>query len=252
VVTVTGGAQTLLQAKLPAASRSKVILALNGIDHLAVRTPTRRAGPFRIVHTGSLYQDRDPRPFFRALAALQRKRGLTASDVRVDFIGHCHSYGGESLRGFADELGIGPLVRFTDWIPHEECQRALAKADLLLLFAQNNPNQVANKLYEYLGTRKSILAFGEADGESMQMLAMVGGHHLVTKSDSTEVERNLVAALSGPPLEVTPESESFLAEWRADRQMAHLLAHLGCDIATDAHHDQPSPLQESRVDASLP
>jgi glycosyltransferase involved in cell wall biosynthesis len=173
-----------------------------------------------------LYQDRDPRPFFRALAALQRKDGLTVSDVQVNFIGRYHSYGGESLKEITDQLGVGSLVRFTDWIPHEECQRALAEADLLLLFAQNNPNQVANKLYEYLGIRKPILAFGEADGESLQMLAQVGGHYLITQDDLKVVEGTLEKALREQPSKPTLGSEALLHEWSAQRQMAHLLSRL--------------------------
>ncbi len=247
VVTVTTGTQNLLRAKLPSAQRRKVIRALNGIDHLRPRASTRRPGPFRIVHTGSLYQDRDPGPFFRALATLQRKRGLTASDVQVDFIGPNHYYGGQSLHEITDRLGIGSLVRFIDLIPHAECQRVIAAADLLLLLAQKNPHQVANKLYEYLGARKPILAFGDADGDSLQMLAQVGGHFLVTEADPAAIESTLETALQAQPLVPTPESEALLLEWSATRQMAHLISSLGCAAPTDSPARRGSDLGASAI-----
>lgn len=233
VVTVTQGTQDLLQEKVPPVERSKFILARNGIGHLEPKTrATRRGGPIRIVHAGSLYQDRDPRPFFRALAALTQRHGVTPAEVQVDFIGHCHSYGGQSLRKFTDAIGIGPLVRFTPWIPQDECRQAMIEADLLLLLAQNNPDQVANKLYDYLGTRRPILAFGESHGESARMLAEVGGHYLVTQDGEQEVERVLDMALHESPPVPNPSSETLLEEWSTHRQMAHLLSSLGMAEAT--------------------
>jgi glycosyltransferase involved in cell wall biosynthesis len=251
VVTVTEGTLDLLQAKLPEGHRDKVTLARNGIDRFEPLDQDRQPGPFRIVHTGSLYHDRDPRPFFRALAALRQRGDSSVADVQVDFFGQCDSYDGESLPRLTHDLGIGPLVRFTDWIPHDECQRVLARADLLLLFVQNNPNQVANKLYEYLGARKPILAFGEAEGESVRMLAQVGGHFLVSHYDALEVERVLLEALRGPPPSPSPGGEYLLEEWSTERQMELLLSALGLggvEVPTPQGHGVPT----SRAGAALP
>jgi hypothetical protein len=184
-----------------------------------------------------LYQDRDPRPFFLALAALTQRHGVAPADVQVDFIGNCHSYAGQSLREFADATGIGSLVRFTEWIPYDECRQAMAEADLLLLLAQNNPDQVANKLYDYLGARRPILAFGESHGESAKMLARVGGHYLVTRYAAPEVERVLEMALHDTPPDPTPSVEALLEEWSTHRQMAHLLSSLGMVEAARPYRD---------------
>lgn len=238
VVTVAESTMALLQAKVPEAERGKFILARNGIDRLAhVGSPRDTVGPFRMVHAGSLYQDRDPRPFFRALASLCERRQLGPDDIQVDFIGGYDAYDGQSLPRFTTELGIGPLVRFTDWIPHDECRRAMSEADVLILFAQKNPNQVANKLYEYLGTRRPIMAFGEAHGESARMLAQVGGHYLVSQYDPASVETVLETVLQGPPAESTASSEALLEEWSTRRQMDHLLSSLGLDEASSQGSD---------------
>lgn len=45
----------------------------------------------------------------------------------------------------------------------------------------------ANKVYEYLGTRRPILAVVDEDGETAQMLRMVGGHQLVSVNDAEPI-----------------------------------------------------------------
>jgi hypothetical protein len=88
---------------------------------------------------------------------------------------------------------------------------------------------VANKLYEYLGARKPIIAFGEADGESLQMLAQAGGHYLISQDDPKSVEAILEKALLEQPPTSTVGSEILLQEWSTQRQMAHLVSRLGLD-----------------------
>jgi hypothetical protein len=248
VVTVTENTMALLQAKTPEAQREKFILARNGIDRLASIHPTRPpAGPFRLVHAGSLYQDRDPRPFFRAVASLCARRQFGPRDIEIDFIGRCDTYGGQSLREFTAGLGIGPIVRFTDWIAHDECQAVMSEADLLVLFAQNNPNQVANKLYDYLGTRRPILAIGEADGESARMLRQIGGHYLVSDYDPASIEVTLEEALRGSPPAPTASGESLLEQWSTRRQLAHLMTSLGLNetVSDGSSSGRPVPARVS-------
>ena len=84
------------------------------------------------------------------------------------------------------------------------------------------------------------------------MLAMVGGHHLVSESDATSAESALEAALRGPSLEPTAESETLLAEWSAERQMAHLMSSLGCGVATDPPEGQGHHTRESGIGVAQP
>jgi len=203
-------------------------LARNGIQGLAPARGIRQPGrPFRILHAGSLYQDRDPRPFFRALAAVCGRQHLDVNDLRIDFIGNCDAYRGQSLPELTRELGIDKLVRFTDWIPRDQCRTEMDAADLLVLFAQNYPNQVANKLYDYLATRQPILAFTETESESARMLTRIGGHYIVSHFDQDTIEVTLEAALRGPAPKPADDCEIQLEEWSTRRQLDHLLSCLG-------------------------
>jgi len=228
VVSVTDAIHELLAAKLPARARARFVVARNGIDRLmpSHRSADTRA-PFRIVHAGSLYHGRDPRAFLRALAALRRQGKFADGAVQVELVGDARWFDDVSIEQFVQELGIAPLVQFRDWLSHDACLEVVQRADLLLLFAQHQPAQVPNKLFEYLGTRKPILAFADAHGEVAGMLRRVGGHYVVVEDEPAAAEAALASALSDArAVEGDTGDETVLREWTTERQMGRLLTAL--------------------------
>src|SRR6185295_398259 len=56
-----------------------------GLDGIAVSPPAGADRPLTLVHAGVIYpEERDPRPFFRALAALRKSGDLPPGGLRVD------------------------------------------------------------------------------------------------------------------------------------------------------------------------
>lgn len=225
VVTASDGIRKRLAARLPAPDRNRLLVVRNGIEHLASSTiADRRPRPLRIVYAGTFYYNRDPRSFLRGLAAACRKHGLGPEQVRVDFVGACRSVGTVSVEEEIETLGLKNIVHVRDWLPHVEAKALIDEADVLLLLAQQQPDQVPNKLYEYLGTRRSILAFADEDGETARMLQQVGGHYVVTGDDEAEVERVLQDVLhSAQRPDSQPGDETILKEWTTEVQMKRLL-----------------------------
>jgi glycosyltransferase involved in cell wall biosynthesis len=229
VVTVSEGIRARLLARLPGLDRSRLIVIRNGIERLAQLTPLPgRAGPVRVAYVGTFYYGRDPRPFLHGLAAVCQKRGWGADQVQVDFAGACRSVGTVSVEDEVQDLGLSQVVNFHDWLPHAVAQRLVEDADVLLLLAQQQPDQVPNKLYEYLGARRTILAFADAGGETATMLTSVGGHHVITNDNPTEVEQVLeeliLAARSADRLLFASKTdEGMLEEWTTEAQMKHLM-----------------------------
>jgi glycosyltransferase involved in cell wall biosynthesis len=226
IVTVTDAFARLLRNRLPAATASKVSIVRNGIDEL---DPPRGPGPHsahHIVYVGSLYGDRDPRPFFRSLARL-RARGRLPTPLDVEFIGDCRWLMGESMEEAVMQLGLTDVIHFIDPVPHADCLRRIRQADLLLLLAQHQPLQVPNKLYEYLGVRTPVLAFADKEGETAAMLHAIGGNSVVTEDSTDEaVDAVVQAALDGCSPPRSSSAEATLHEWTTARQLEILNTRL--------------------------
>ena len=225
IVAVSEGIERGIRDRRPDLA-SRLLTIRNGIDQLSAAPAEQSNGPVRIVHVGSFYHGRDPRPFLHGLAAVTQANGWGPEHVRVDLVGKCRWYQGSSIEQEVDTLGLRDVVHFHDWVPHAEAQAFVHSADALLLLAQNQPDQVPNKLYEYLGVRRTILAFLDEEGESSRMLRRVGGHLLLTGQDARATEEALVRLISRQPPDQLPNA-AVLQEWTAGTQMQHLVRRTG-------------------------
>lgn len=224
VIAVAESTRDLLAKKLARSSHHKIVLALNGIDDLVdPQNHPRPEGPFRIVYAGSFAAGRDPRSFLQALALLTREMGLDARDIEVELISRSPNLQGISLLDFAAELGISELVRFTRWMPQNECRQRMYTADLLLLLFWGHRIQIPNKLYDYLGARRPILALVDPEGEAARMLLKTEGHYVVTHDDPSKICDALREALLSHPESRALPIGSALLEWTTARQMEELM-----------------------------
>jgi glycosyltransferase involved in cell wall biosynthesis len=230
VVSVSEGIDNGLRRKLDDGARDKLLVVRNGLERLREPRTGIPSRPLRIVHVGSFYHERDPFPFLRALASIRRSHSLGPDDVIVDLVGDCRTFRGRSVEGEVRALGLDDLVRLEDWVPHAEAQRRVDEAGLLLLLAQNQPAQIPNKLYDYLGSRVPILAFADKDGETATMLREVGGHYLVPENDPAAAESALLELLGPRRMADRPAAdEKVLSDWTTARQMAHLMTAIFTD-----------------------
>lgn len=205
----------------------------NGI--VALRTEddppaaTAPDAPFEIVYAGSFYHARDPFPFLGAVKQVVAARSLGPADLCIRFIGTTDHYGGRSIGEHVREAGLEAYVRLDGWMRPEACQRHIEAADALLLLALDQPDQVPNKLYEYLGARRPILAVADENGETARMLQQVGGHQLVFTNETANIQRALEALLDGRNRGPVGDLR-VLESWTTKAQMAELGAALARHI----------------------
>ena len=121
------------------------------------RQPNR---PFRIVHTGTLYDgSRDPAPLLQALVELKDAGAVGEGEITVDFYG--------SRVGVAQKLAhqslFKPFIRLMGHVTRQDALAAQCSADLLLLLESSAPEArgvLTGKLFEYMASGRPILSVG--------------------------------------------------------------------------------------------
>ena len=218
-----------------------VTVIRNGIEDLrsaeAVKADIRTKGPFEIVYAGSFYHTRDPFPFLDAVKQLVADRLLGPEDLRIRFVGATEAYEGRSIGEFVRGAGLEEHVRLEGWMEPERCLRCIQTADALLLLALDQPDQVPNKLYEYLGARRPILAVADEEGEAARMLRQVGGHCVVPVNDARRILPALEALLDEGRRDPVGD-QHVLESWTTAAQMGGLPGAL--EACRDPGFDRPA------------
>jgi hypothetical protein len=144
-----------------------------------------RSGPFVITYAGALYAGRTPLLVFEALRRLSRTSGLPLERVRLDIIvydGVHHLPDGRDIMDVAREMGLAGSVHVLGPLPRRDTLRRLLDSDLLLLLGHNFTVQVPGKVYEYLRSRRPILAL-VPPGAQTDLLRATGGAWIVEPHD---------------------------------------------------------------------
>ena len=142
--------------------------------------------PLVLLHTGLVYpEERDPRPFFRALARLKREGRISSRSLQIVF----RAAGCEDVyQALLDDLRISDLVKLQEHVPYRQALQECAHADALLLFqAANCDHQIPAKAYEYLRLRRPIFALATRTGDTAALLAEVGGATIASLADENEI-----------------------------------------------------------------
>ncbi|MBD8531342.1 glycosyltransferase [Massilia sp. CFBP 13647] len=178
VVCTTRGALAAYRDKYPDADPAKFVMIENGYDEdnftgAQAAAPAGAARPLLLLHSGIIYpSERDPVPFFQALATLLAEGKVSAATLQVRLRAAVHD---AYLGALIDQYGIGAIVSLAPHLPYREALSEMLAADALLVLQGANCNcQVPAKLYEYLRARRPILALTDAAGDTAATLRSAG------------------------------------------------------------------------------
>jgi glycosyltransferase involved in cell wall biosynthesis len=130
--------------------------------------------PIRLLHSGLIYpEERDPIPFFRALARLKKEGQIDRRMLHIDLRASGFE---EQYSQILEELEIDDIVQLLPGLPYKQSLQDAINADgLLLLQAASCNHQIPAKVYEYMRLRKPILALTPEEGDTAGLLREVGG-----------------------------------------------------------------------------
>jgi glycosyltransferase involved in cell wall biosynthesis len=130
----------------------------------------KETGRFVLAFAGMFYSSFRPVALAQALEALVRSGEVRPSSFRLQLIG----------ANTPADLPVNlpaEMIEYTGFLSHREAVGHLAAADalLLLLSHERGPDVIPSKTFEYLGSRKPILALVPPDGAVAQILKRTGG-----------------------------------------------------------------------------
>ncbi|MGY6558004.1 MAG: glycosyltransferase [Nitritalea sp.] len=200
------------QQELQALVERPVSLLTNGFDPRdfpsSLYHPAERAlgRPIRIVYTGIIDAIRNPFPFLEALLALLHVP--EAPRFHVYFVGKVSA----ALHDFlAAHPALADTVTLVGYVSHAEVFQYYAQADLLLLILTQSANARGNipgKLFEYMATGRPVLALGDPEGDSADLLQKAKAGKVFLHSQQADIQEFLQTF---HPQAIRPLTESLQA-----------------------------------------
>jgi glycosyltransferase involved in cell wall biosynthesis len=163
---------------------------------------------FVVLHAGSFFGQRSPRPFLEAVVALDDPR------VVARFLGDLRP----ADRAWALELGLGDRLELDGFRPHRETLAAMKAADVLLLLVPRAGGRglsiLSGKVYEYLASERPVLALVPPEGAAAELLRATGSAWIADPDDPEAILESLRSARDAWA-DGRLEERTLDPEWRA-------------------------------------
>ncbi|HOH07740.1 MAG TPA: glycosyltransferase [bacterium] len=194
LIGVTPGIVAGLEA---AGGSGRCHLITNGFDAADLATigeaaMNREEAHFTLCHCGSISRFSNPAPLLEALIPGD------ARWLRLRFIGY------DANGGFEEQVrrrGLEEMISWRGYLPHREALVSMAAADALLLIACDAPKArfIPGKTFEYLASRKPILAISNVE-ETIRLLEEMPGVILCAPDQPAAIRTALLRLQSEPEL----------------------------------------------------
>jgi glycosyltransferase involved in cell wall biosynthesis len=199
VVSTTDTVTDYFKSILPADKKEKCITITNGFDtaDFPKNARTTAIGNLRkitLTHAGTLYLNRDPKPFFKALSDLTHRSDVTLPEFKIDLIGSGKFYKESSIESIIRQYSLESVIQLYDKMPFQSCIERLQNSNALLLFAQGQPQQIPKKVFEYIKINRPILAITE-DGETKKLLEQFDNAFIADPLNPRDIQNKLMHVL---------------------------------------------------------
>lgn len=175
--------------KYPTLNKSKFHHIPNGFDSADFPPdPNSPTDKFTVTYTGSMYGHRTPDSFLKALERLFDKEVIKPQEVNIRFIGRF----GDEVHEMFRSSSFSSVIETVSYVPHSKSIEYLMASDLLLLVvdqAKESHAIVPGKVFEYLGTKRPILALCP-NGSAVEQL-------IVNTNAGVSVQQEDIEAIAG-------------------------------------------------------
>jgi glycosyltransferase involved in cell wall biosynthesis len=175
--------------------KSKIATITNGFDpdDFENLKTYNKADKFRITFAGSIYGLLTAKPFLLAMKELIEENSELKEKMEALFVGN---YGKETPL-LVKEFGLEDNVKLVKYVPHKECLELIMNSQaLLLLITTESPEGegiLTGKLFEYLASRKPIIAIAPTNGSAAKIIKSLGAGAVVSPSNVPLLKKTLAA-----------------------------------------------------------
>lgn len=169
----------------------KFVTISNGFDPVDYKQTTqpKTHSHFRLVYAGSLYKTRSPAKVIEAFRLFLHQTPGSRDHARFEFLGRPGPHS-----DLLNDPGDADTVHYLGMCSHAAASRALADADLNVVVLPNVPgseNDTTTKIYESLGSGRSILAAVPLNGAAASVLRPFDGVTLCDPDDVPAIARGM-------------------------------------------------------------
>jgi len=234
-VFTTADSRNRYQERFPDITANKFHVIPNGFDEetfsrieqqMAQQTPAPKSPCLYFVHSGILYpSERNPLPFFDAIAELKQAGQLTADKLKIAL----RASGNEAkYQQKLVDLKIDDIISLESSLPYDKALTEMMSADGLLLFQAANCNhQIPAKAYEYMRAKKPVFALTDHNGNTAQLLKSSGIDTIVDIAKKEEIKTELLQFIDRVLTQTAPiTTDDILSSYSRQtrtRELAKLL-----------------------------
>lgn len=218
LITVSDDVKHIFVGKSETSVLSKIFVVPNGYDdedfmNDKVPTETKKI----ITYTGTISEAYDLNGLLEALTRLE---DALRKDILIRFVGKIQAPIANRFR----EKGFD--VELVGYVTHAKSIEYLFRSSILLLVipkVDNNKGILTGKFFEYLASRKPVLAIGPTDGDLAQIIKETNCGKIFDYEDKKGINRFLKEKLLNPEPTSDPEQVRWYSRRMLTQQIAGIL-----------------------------
>lgn len=145
---------------------------------------------FTISHIGILLADRNPVNLWKALAELTKENEAFRKHFKLQLIGKTS----DKVLALLDELSLTEFVKNYGYVSHQRALDYQMRSQLLLLLQMDGEKIkgiIPGKLFEYLNSKRPVVAFGPKNWDVQKILENTNGGTCFTYTDKDAVKKQI-------------------------------------------------------------
>lgn len=143
-----------------------------------------------VTHTGMLTPSRNPNILWQAIKELADESDHFRTHFRLQLIGKVDS----TIKKQIKENELKTMIRFRDYVPHEEIIPIQQKSEALLLIINNTPNAallLTGKLFEYIAAKRPVICISPVYGDATDVLKSIPSSKIVLYNQKEQLKKVL-------------------------------------------------------------